>query len=108
MSRKKTYTFRLSHSKSTSRERNTSRRRLPQSRLRKVVQLVLGQKILNLLQVLRRDIGDNQMLVSRHPEVTLVNLGNLLQTGLEMLSGFILDTTVLNETGEVVLAILTG
>ena len=47
------------------------------------------------------------MLVSRHPEVTLVDLGNLLQTGLEMLSGFILNTAVLDETGEVVLAILT-
>ena len=46
------------------------------------------------------------MLVRRQPERALVHLGQLLQTGLEVAPGLILDTTVLDEHHEVVPAIL--
>lgn len=48
------------------------------------------------------------MLVRCRPERALVPPGNFQQTGLEALSGLILDSSVLNEACEVVLAVLAG
>lgn len=47
------------------------------------------------------------MLIGGQSEFTLVNTGNLLETSLELVSGRVLDTTVLDKHGEVPLSIVT-
>jgi len=48
------------------------------------------------------------MLVRRQLEVTLVNLGDLPQAGLEILLGFVLHAAILDEGGVVMPTIFTG
>ena len=48
------------------------------------------------------------MLVGRQLEVSLVNLCDLSQPGLEVLLGLILDPTVFDESGVVVSTVLSG
>lgn len=68
---------------------------------------MLGEKALNSLLVFRCDVGNDQVLVRSQSEDTLVYLGDLAQGSLERLARFVLDTTVLDESGEMTTAIVT-
>ena len=73
-----------------------------------VVELILREEALDRGQVLSRDTRDNKVLVRCRAERALVHLGDLAETGLEVLLGLVLDASVLDEAGEVVFPILAG
>ena len=72
------------------------------------VELVPREEALDRGQVLGRDTQDDKMLVRCRAERALVHLGDLAETGLEVLLGLVLDASVLDEAGEVVFPILAG
>jgi hypothetical protein len=98
--------LRLSHSKTASGEGHTGSRAEAKSREVGVVKLVLGQEVLHLLQILLVNTGQNQVLVTSKTELALVDLRDLIETSLHRELSGILNATVLNEHGEVPLAIL--
>lgn len=73
-----------------------------------VVELVLCEEGLHLWQLLGRDVREDEVLVGRQPEEAGVHLCDLAETGLELELGLVLDATVLDEHGEVVVAVLAG
>lgn len=88
--------LRLGHRQSTSRQSDTGRGGQSKRTKVQVVQLVLRQQRLDLRQVLGRDVGQNEMLVRRQPEESLVDFGNLSKTSLELKVGLVLNSTVLH------------
>lgn len=100
-----TYALRFSHGQTTGRESNTSRARQPQSGELKVIELILREQLLDLWHILLLNIRNEQMLVRRQPESALMDLGDFAESGLEVTTRFVLDTTVLDEGSKVVPAV---
>lgn len=76
--------------------------------MRKVVELVLRQQLLYGRHILGGDVSNDKVLIGSHPERALMDLGNFMQPTFEFTSRLILDSTILDETGEVMLAILAS
>ena len=65
--------------------------------------MVLGEQFLDRIKLALRYFGDNEMLVGRQAEATLVDLGNLTQGGLEIFSWLVLHTSIFDEASKVML-----
>ena len=75
--------------------------------MRNIIQLVLRKKSLDSWYIFRCDVRDNQMLICRHPEATLMDLGQLAEARLEALTWLVLNASVLDEACEMVAAVLS-
>lgn len=102
---KRTYTFRLSHSETARRHRDTGGGRETKTGKVGLVEAVLVEERLNGRLLLGRSVGDDEVLVGGEAEGTLVDLGDLAKSRLEGLSGLVGNATVLDEGGEVAPAV---
>lgn len=73
-----------------------------------MIEVVLREETSNRLLLLGRDVGDDDVLVSGEAEGTLVNLSDLAHGSLERFSGLVLNTTILDESGEVTATIFSS
>ena len=96
--------FGFSHCETAGGEGDTGGRRETKTRERGVVEFVLGHQVLDHREIFVLDVGQNQVLVTSQAELTLLELGQLTKTGAHGEFSSVLDTTVLNEEGEVVQA----
>lgn len=87
-------------------ERDTGGRRQPQRGVRYVVQFVLLEQPLDGGYVRGRDIRDEEVLVRGEAERAFVHLSDRAQARLKVTLGLVLDAPVLDETREVVVAVL--
>lgn len=96
--------LRLCHGETTSGESNTCTTAQAHCAEVGVVQFVLGKHLLHLGQLLVRNVGQDKVLVTCEAELTLVDLGDFEQAGLHREVSSVLNTTVFDEHGEVVLS----
>ena len=73
-----------------------------------IIEFVLRQQGLDSWEFLIGDISDDNVLIRSHTERSVVDLRDLTKTSLEMTIGFILNTTVLDESSEVVLSVFSS
>lgn len=73
-----------------------------------IIEFVLRQQGLDSWEFLIGDISDDNVLIRSHTERSVVDLRDLTKSSLEMTIGFILNTTVLDESSEVVLSVFSS
>lgn len=73
-----------------------------------IIEFVLRQQGLDSWKFLIGDISDDNVLIRSHTERSVVDLRDLTKSSLEMTIGFILNTTVLDESSEVVLSVFSS
>jgi hypothetical protein len=104
--RKDAHPLRLGHGEPARRERDASRGRQAEAGVVEVVEPVLLEQALDHLDVLGRDLADEDVLVRGEAERALVHLGDLAQAGLEVHPGRVLHAAVLDEERDVRAAVV--